>query len=75
MQWVLDNWIWILLGGGMIAMHMFGHGGHGGHGKSHNEAPQADGKAEADPPATTSAGRNAGGDASVASNAGKRRDL
>jgi hypothetical protein len=34
MQWVLDNWVWILFGGGMIAMHMFGHGGHGGHAKS-----------------------------------------
>ncbi|HEX9753360.1 MAG TPA: hypothetical protein VGA46_07940 [Methyloceanibacter sp.] len=32
MQWVLDNWVWILLGGGMVAMHLFGHGGHGGHG-------------------------------------------
>ncbi len=31
MQWALDNWIWILLGGGMIAMHFFGHG-RGGHG-------------------------------------------
>lgn len=34
MQWILDNWILVLFGGGMIAMHMFGHGhgGHGGHG-------------------------------------------
>jgi hypothetical protein len=32
MQWVLDNWIWILFGVGMVAMHMFGHGGHDGHG-------------------------------------------
>ena len=31
MQWVLDNWFLILFGGGMIAMHLFGHG-HGGHG-------------------------------------------
>ena len=30
MQWLLDNWIWVLLGGGMVAMHMFGHGKHGG---------------------------------------------
>jgi hypothetical protein len=33
MQWLLDNWIWVLLGGGMVAMHLFGHGKHGGHGK------------------------------------------
>jgi hypothetical protein len=34
MQWVLDNWILLLIGGGMIAMHLFGHGhgGHDGHG-------------------------------------------
>lgn len=29
MQWVIDNWVWLLLGGGMIAMHLFGHGSHG----------------------------------------------
>lgn len=40
MQWIIDNWLLLALGGGMIAMHMFGHGhghgkgkgGHGGHG-------------------------------------------
>jgi len=34
MQWILDNWVLILLGGGMIAMHLRGHGskGHGGGG-------------------------------------------
>ena len=35
MEWLLDNWVLVLFGGGMIAMHMFGHGGHGkngGHG-------------------------------------------
>ncbi len=38
MQWIIDNWLLILFGGGMIAMHLFGHGhghgGHGGHGKN-----------------------------------------
>jgi hypothetical protein len=33
MQWLLDNWIWILIVGGFIALHMFGHGGHGSRGK------------------------------------------
>lgn len=33
MQWLLDNWVWVLFGGGMIGMHLFGHGKHGG-GKS-----------------------------------------
>jgi len=34
MQWITDNWVLLLFGGGMIAMHLFGHGhgGHGGHG-------------------------------------------
>ena len=32
MQWLSQNWVWILFAVGMIAMHMFGHGGHGGHG-------------------------------------------
>jgi len=29
MQWLSENWILVLFGGGMIAMHLFGHG-HGG---------------------------------------------
>lgn len=28
MDWLLSNWIWIVFGIAMIAMHMFGHGGH-----------------------------------------------
>ena len=31
MQWLSQNWVWVLFFVGMIAMHMFGHGGHGGH--------------------------------------------
>lgn len=26
MQWVLGNWALLLAGGGMVAMHLFGHG-------------------------------------------------
>lgn len=33
MQWISENWVTILLIGGMLAMHLFGHG-RGGHGKS-----------------------------------------
>ena len=29
MSWIGSNWIWIILIGGMIAMHLR-HGGHGG---------------------------------------------
>ncbi len=28
MQWVFENWLLLLVGGGMIAMHLSGHG-HG----------------------------------------------
>lgn len=32
MSWLAENWLWLLLGGGMVAMHLFGHrhGGAGG---------------------------------------------
>ena len=33
MEWLSQNWVWVLFAAGMIAMHMFGHGGHGGHGE------------------------------------------
>lgn len=32
MDWLAENWVWVLFGIGMVAMHLFGHGGHGGHG-------------------------------------------
>lgn len=36
MEWLAQNWIWILIGVAFIGMHLFGHGhgGHGGHGGS-----------------------------------------
>lgn len=36
MQWIVENWLLLLLGGGMIAIHLFGHG-HGKNG-SHDHA-------------------------------------
>ncbi|ODT06289.1 MAG: DUF2933 domain-containing protein [Kaistia sp. SCN 65-12] len=32
MEWLSENWVWVLIGIAFVAMHMFGHGGHGGHG-------------------------------------------
>ena len=32
MEWLGQNWVWVLFIGAFIAMHLFGHGGHGGHG-------------------------------------------
>ena len=33
MEWLIDNWFWVLFGGLFIGMHLFGHGCHGGHGR------------------------------------------
>ena len=32
MQWISENWVWVLFFVAFIGMHLFGHGGHGGHG-------------------------------------------
>ena len=58
MQWVLDNWFLILFGGGMIAMHLFGHGGHGS--KKGANAP-ADTDTGAEPVQATDRNRNTDG--------------
>ena len=39
MQWLLDNSIVVLFGGGMIAMHLFGRG-CGGSGKKDKDGPR-----------------------------------
>ena len=44
MNWLGSNWIWILLIGGMLWMHLGmhrGHGGHGGHGGHAKNTPQS----------------------------------
>jgi hypothetical protein len=33
MKWLVNNWIWILVGVAFIGFHLFGHGAHAGHGK------------------------------------------
>lgn len=30
MEWLTENWVLVLVVGGMAALHLFGHG-HGGH--------------------------------------------
>jgi hypothetical protein len=32
MDWLSENWVFLVVVVGMVAMHLFGHGGHGGHG-------------------------------------------
>jgi len=31
MDWLAQNWVWVLVFAAFIGMHLFGHGGHGGH--------------------------------------------
>ncbi|MGE3703211.1 MAG: DUF2933 domain-containing protein [Hyphomicrobiaceae bacterium] len=31
MDWLSQNWVWVLIGIAFVALHLFGHG-HGGHG-------------------------------------------
>lgn len=40
MSWLSSNWIWILLIGGMLWMHLGMHRGHGGHGGHQTNAHQ-----------------------------------
>lgn len=32
MEWISQNWVWVLFAIAMIGMHLFGHGGHGENG-------------------------------------------
>ena len=32
MEWIIENWFWIMFFVIFIGMHLFGHGCHGGHG-------------------------------------------
>ena len=31
MDWVISNWVWIIIGISFVAMHLFGHKGHARH--------------------------------------------
>ena len=37
MEWLSQNWVWVLFAVAMVVMHM-GHGGHGGHGGGDRDA-------------------------------------
>ncbi|HCQ29307.1 MAG: DUF2933 domain-containing protein [Ignavibacteriae bacterium] len=32
MEWLAENWFWVLIGILFVVTHLFGHGSHGGHG-------------------------------------------
>jgi len=40
MDWLVQNWVWVLVFAVFIWMHMSGHGCHGGHGDRHGEEDQ-----------------------------------
>lgn len=48
MNWLLDNWVWVLLIGGFIGLHLFGHrfgmgcGGHSNH--QHHDTKSKEGR-------------------------------
>ena len=40
MDWLLQNWFWVLIAIIFVGVHLVGHGGHGGHG--HGKADEGD---------------------------------
>ena len=42
MEWLSQNWVWVLFAVAMMVMHM-GHGGHGGHGGEESDAEKKSG--------------------------------
>lgn len=49
MDWLAQNWLWVLVFVIFIGLHLFGHGGHGGHGGGHGRhRPSDKGNAEVD---------------------------
>ncbi len=48
MNWLSQNWFWLLIGAVFVFMHLGGHGGHGGHGSRAPEKPRE--KNAGDPP-------------------------
>jgi hypothetical protein len=55
MEWLQSNWIWIALGVGFIAFHVFGHGGHGNAHGSHSRRDRRDEDRTNDVPAAPTA--------------------
>ena len=38
MQWLAEDWVFMLIAIAFVAMHLFGHAGHGGHGRRRDES-------------------------------------
>lgn len=57
MEWLSENWVFLLVVIAMTAMHLFGHGGHGGHG-SHGGGRRRDAGDERKRPGEEGESRN-----------------
>lgn len=44
MEWVRENWFFVLFFIIFIAMHLFGHGMHGGHGEEEGKGHEGHGE-------------------------------
>ena len=42
MEWLSENWIFVLIAIAFVAMHLFGHGGHGGHSPDNDDREHRD---------------------------------
>jgi hypothetical protein len=55
MDWLAQNWIWVVFFVLFVGMHLFGHGSHGGHGgcgggSGGDQEPAGDGQPRKDTP-------------------------
>lgn len=42
MEWLGQNWFWVVVFIAFVAMHLVGHGGHGGCGSGHGGEREGD---------------------------------
>jgi len=51
MDWLSENWVWVLFAIAMVAMHMGhgGHGMHGGHGGGDRDDAKPPGRSDNEP--------------------------
>jgi len=58
MDWLAQNWIWVVIFVLFIGMHLFGHGGHGGHGGQGGHGGCGGGRDEQQPEGGEQPGRD-----------------
>lgn len=50
MEWLQQNWFWVVVFVAFVGMHLFGHGGHGGCGGGHRHGRDREGDGADQPP-------------------------